>query len=91
MKEEKPKKKEVEEKDEEEDEDDAETLELPSEEEDEDEDEYHEHEGVSYLLVECELVDVVSGKVVGQIEGGEVTLTAHGGKLHKKNQKALGE
>ena len=97
----KPKKKKVvkeveEKKDEEEVEDDAETLELPSEDEDEDsededEDEYHEHEGVSYMLVECELVDVVSGKVVGKIEGGEVTLTKHGGKLHKKNRKALGE
>ena len=70
----------------------AETLELPSEDEDsEEEDEYHEHEGVNYMLVDCELVDVKSGKVIGKIEGGEVTVTKHGSKIHKKNVKALGE
>ena len=70
----------------------AETLELPSEDEDsEEEDEYHEHEGVNYMLVDCELVDVKSGKVIGKIEGGDVTVTKHGSKIHKKNVKALGE
>ena len=54
----------------------------------EDEDEYHEHEGVSYQLFDCELTDIKTGKVIGKIEGGEVTLTKKGAKLHAKNVEA---
>ena len=65
-----------------------ESDESDGEDEDEDEDKYHEHEGVSYQLFDCELTDIKTGKVIGKIEGGEVTLTKKGSKLHAKNVEA---
>ena len=56
---------------------------------DDEEDEFVSVQGIKYLVVEEEVVDLKSGKIVGQMEDGKVVFSKPGTKLHKKRVDEL--
>ena len=56
---------------------------------DDEEDEFVSVQGIKYLVVEEEVVDLKSGKIVGKMEDGKVVFSKPGTKLHKKRVDEL--
>ena len=54
-----------------------------------DEDEFVSVQGIRYLVVDEDVVDLKSGKIVGQMEDGKVVFSKPGTKLHKKRVDEL--
>ena len=54
------------------------------EESDDEEDEYVTVNGIRYLVVELDVIDLKTGKTVGKMEDGKVVFSKPGTKLHKK-------
>jgi len=54
-----------------------------------DEDEFVSVQGIRYLVVDEDVVDIKSGKIVGQMEDGKVVFSKPGTKLHKKRVDGL--
>ena len=56
---------------------------------DDEEDEFVSVQGIKYLVVEEEVVDLKTGKIVGKMEDGKVVFSKSGTNLHKKRVDEL--
>ena len=56
---------------------------------DDEEDEFETVNGIIYLVVEEDVIDLKSGKIVGKMEDGKVVFSKPGTKLHKKRVDEL--
>lgn len=56
---------------------------------DDEEDEFVTVNGIIYLVVEEDVIDLKTGKTVGQMEDGKVVFSKPGTKLHKKRVDEL--
>ena len=54
-----------------------------------DEDEFVSVQGIKYLVVEEDVADLKSGKIVGQMQDGKLVFSKPGTKLHKKRVDEL--
>ena len=62
---------------------------IIEEDSDDEEDQFETVNGIIYLVVEEDVIDLKTGKIVGKMEDGKVVFSKPGTKLHKKRVDEL--